>query len=299
MVAAMDDAPAKVLVVEDNETNVSILLELLKEYDLMVARDGATAMELIEHERPDVVLLDIVMPGMDGYEVCTRLKADPAVADIPILFITGQTDEQSILRGFDVGASDYVTKPFRSKELLARVRIQVEYKAALEKLRRMAVTDALTGVLNRRAFFAEGARAIRLAGVRREPLAVLMLDIDHFKQVNDGFGHPVGDEVLRRFARVGRECLGPRDIIGRLGGEEFAVLAQGRGDDAAFALAEELRLAVEAVRLETERGPMGVTVSIGVTDSSVVGDDLDALLRQADAHLYRAKQLGRNRVCGD
>jgi two-component system, cell cycle response regulator len=292
----MDAARAKLLVVDDNESNLDILLGLLADYDVIVALDGHSALDLLRHETPDVILLDIVMPGIDGYEVCTRIKADPRWRDIPILFITAKTDEASLVRAFDVGGGDYVTKPFRSRELLARVRIQVEHRRAMEQLRRTAVTDDLTGAHNRRAFFEQAARLFHDAQTDDAPLAALMLDIDHFKHVNDNHGHAVGDAALRRFADVVRALLPPTHLFGRLGGEEFALLAPRCSLDAVEQLAESIRVAIEGLRFAPPQPDLHMTVSIGLALRCDGAEDLDGLLRLADDRLFEAKREGRNRV---
>jgi diguanylate cyclase (GGDEF)-like protein len=294
----MADAKPKVLVVEDSETNIAILVGLLRDYDVMVALNGRSALELLEDELPDVILLDIVMPEMDGFEVCERIKNRPDWRAIPILFITGQTDEASIIRAFDIGGSDYVTKPFRSKELLARVRIQVEYRQAMDQLRNMAVTDALTGLPNRRAFFTDGMRIFNEARARGMALAALMLDIDHFKQINDRYGHAAGDEVLKRVGEGLRTHVRGRDLCSRVGGEEFALLAPDSDARAGVSLGERLRAYVASLQIATPQGLIQVTLSIGVAALTPETDSLDALLARADDRLYEAKHSGRDRVCG-
>ncbi len=293
----MPDPRPKVLVVEDSETNVRILLGLLQDYDVMVALDGESALALLARETPDVILLDIVMPGMDGFEVCRRIKGRDYLSGIPILFITGQTDEASIIQAFEVGASDCVTKPFRNQELLARVRIQVEYRRAMDQLRRMAVTDALTGLANRRAFFKDGLRLFNEARARTLPLVAMMLDVDHFKRVNDYFGHAYGDEVLKRIAEGLRHQAGASDLCARVGGEEFALLVARPDEDQALAHAEILRRHLSGLVIDTPEDSLRVTVSIGVSTLTSACDNLDALLAQADDCLYLAKRGGRNRVC--
>jgi len=295
--ASMSDPRAKVLVVEDSQTNVGILVGLLQDYDVLVALEGHAALALLERETPDVILLDIVMPGLDGFEVCRRIKAREDWNAIPILFITARTDEASIIEAFDAGGSDYVTKPFRSMELLARVRIQVEYRRAMDQLRTMAVTDALTGLLNRRAFFADGIRLFNEARARALPLAAMMVDIDHFKHVNDRYGHAYGDEVLKRVADGLRDHLSPRDLCARVGGEEFALLLPVADTALAVGLANRLREHLQTLAIDTPSGPLSVTVSIGVAPTSAALETLDELLAQADGHLYAAKRNGRNRVC--
>jgi len=294
-----DDTPeerAKLLVVDDNESNLDILLHLLDPYDVIVALDGNSALDLLQYEAPDVILLDIVMPGLDGYEVCRRIKANPQWRHIPILFITAMTDEASLVRAFDIGGSDYVTKPFRSRELLARVRIQVEYRRAMEQLRRMAVTDELTGIHNRRAFFEQAGEMFRTAQRAASDLAALMIDIDHFKSINDRFGHAVGDEALRGAVEAIGDALPPEALLGRLGGEEFAVLLPASAMAAAATLAESLRTAIARVRLNDAGSALVMSASIGIAHRSEGAADLDALLRCADDRLFQAKRDGRNRV---
>ncbi len=243
---------------------------------------------MLERETPDVILLDIVMPGMGGFEVCRHInKERDDLSVIPILFITSRTDEASIIRAFDIGGSAYVTKLFRSKELLARVRIQVEYRRAMQQLRTMAVTDSLTGLANRRAFFTGGLRQLNEARARALPLAAMMLDIDHFKHVNDQYGHARGDEVLRRVADTLRDETDRHDLCARVGGEEFALLV---------ALPDDTQTAARAERLRRHLA-LSFTVSIGVSALTADCHSLEALLTQADDRLYAAKRGGRNRVC--
>lgn len=292
----MAETKAKLLAVDDNESNLDILLRLLQDYDVIVALDGKSALDLLHYETPDVILLDIIMPGMDGYEVCARIKSNPRWRDIPVLFITAKTDETSLVRAYDVGGCDYVTKPFRSSELLARVRTQLEYRRAMEQLRHVAVTDDLTGIYNRRAFFEAALRAFQRARERGTALGVLMLDLDHFKGINDRYGHGMGDQALRRFAETVRGLLLPKHVFGRLGGEEFALLAPGSNEAESIALAERVCQAVSAIRFDPPADDLSMTVSIGVAQIEDGAADLDALLREADDLLFQAKHDGRNRV---
>jgi len=292
----MAETKAKLLAVDDNESNLDILLRLLQDYDVIVALDGKSALDLLHYETPDVILLDIIMPGMDGYEVCARIKSNPRWRDIPVLFITAKTDETSLVRAYDVGGCDYVTKPFRSSELLARVRTQLEYRRAMEQLRHVAITDDLTGIYNRRAFFEAALRAFQRARERGTALGVLMLDLDHFKGINDRYGHGMGDQALRRFAETVRGLLLPKHVFGRLGGEEFALLAPGSNEAESIALAERICQAVSAVRFDPPTDDLSMTVSIGVAQIEDGAADLDALLREADDLLFQAKHDGRNRV---
>ena len=290
----MNEQTATILVVEDDEMSSDHLLFLLSDYRVLVARDGAAALELLNKETPDVILLDIMMPGMDGYEVCRLIKSNDTWKEIPILFITVRTDEESIIKGFDVGGSDFVTKPFFPKELQARIRIQIEYKRALEQLRKVAVTDDLTGILNRRAFFQQGQEHLEQLTSEQRPYAALMMDLDHFKRINDSYGHAVGDIALKQFVAQVTSRLGSTDLAGRLGGEEFAVFLVDTTPGDAVALAESIRKGVEKDDIDIDGKLIPMTVSIGLAFSDAGHTSLDTFLSSADAHLYLAKQNNRN-----
>lgn len=288
---------AKLLVVDDIRTNIDILMAILSDYDVMAALDGPTALEIVANEPPDVILLDIMMPEMDGYEVCQRIKADDRWKHIPILFITAKIDEDSIVKAFDVGGSDYVTKPFSARELLARVRIQIQYKRALEQLKRAVVTDDLTGILNRKAFFSRGQCFLSHGRDANHQIAAMMIDIDYFKSINDQFGHASGDLALRSLTSYVDQRLGESDLFGRLGGEEFAILTYVDDIQSALDLAESIRKGVSELTLETERGVIDLTVSIGVVFSKARSvESIDRLLFMADVELYQAKEDHRDCV---
>ena len=286
----MLDAQEKptVLLVDDAKENINILLSLLGDYDLIVALNGEKALKQVAKHRVDLILLDIIMPGMDGYAVCQQLKADPKTAKIPVIFITAKSDEASIEKGFDLGGADYVTKPFRPKELLARVKTQLQLHALLRALEYAAHRDPMTGVYNRRRFF-------ELAGplLDQGTSFALMLDIDKFKSVNDTYGHATGDEVIKFVTRVAQTKLDAQDILGRLGGEEFAVIGPAEGLPQVLEKAEAIRQAVEQ---EFEDPRFRVTISIG-TALRADQESIDQLLARADEALYQAKTQGRNRVC--
>ena len=291
----MHKPTAKVLVVEDSEINVAILVGMLRDYDVMVALDGETALELISRETPDVILLDLVMPGLDGFEVCRRIRAQEHLSDIPILFITSRTDDASIVQAFAVGGSDYVTKPFHRQELLARVRVQTESRRRMDQ-RTTAVTDPLTGLPNRQALRTEGLRMINVAHARDLPLAALMLDIDHLKRINLQFDRTCGDEVLKRVAKVLIEHTGPHDLCARFGGNEFVLLIHPQDDAHAVSQAERLRADLAATVIDSPQGPLSITVSIGVCSLTAEYEDLDTLLAQADLCRHVAKRGGGDRI---
>jgi two-component system, cell cycle response regulator len=287
-----------VLVAEDSATVRAIVRVELEEagYAVVEAADGEQAVAVARESSPDVVLLDVEMPVLDGYGAIAALKGDPATRDVPVVFLTGDAD---VVRALDAGAHDYLRKPPQPGELRARVAAAVRVKALQDELRaradeldRVSRTDHLTGLHNRR-HVEERLRGFR-SGSRRHgfPVAVLVLDVDRFKQVNDTHGHAVGDEVLQEVARRLQACVREEDVVGRWGGEEFVVLALHADLDAATRLAERLRVAVAGAPVEVTGARLQVTVSVGAA-AGTGGDDLVGL---ADRNLYAAKAAGRDRV---
>ena len=289
----------RVLVVDDQITNIQLLNHILQPFvDVSMARDGLQAIALCGQVRPDLVLLDIIMPGIDGIEVCKRLKADPATRDIPVIFVTGRDTGEDEAEGLDAGAVDFITKPFRAPAVVARVRNHLLLKAQADLLRQMAFIDGLTGVFNRRRF--DEALDVEWRRARRngEPLALVMIDVDHFKLYNDQFGHQAGDDCLRQIAVAMRRCLRrPGDLLARYGGEEFICLLPGTDVDGARIVADALGEAVEALALKAAPAASHpqVTISRGVAATTVSDDDGSTALKQAaDTALYQAKHSGRN-----
>ena len=223
----MEGKRAVILVVDDTETNVDILVELLNDlYEVIVAIDGESALEIAHEEDVDLILLDIMMPGMDGYEVCRRLKENERMRDIPVIFITANTSEESIEKAYDLGGNDYVTKPFKPKELLARVNRELEMqklirdlKASKEELKILAATDPLTKLYNRRYFSKISEDIFNIAKRKKSHLSLIMIDIDKFKKINDTYGHQTGDEVIMALAKIMIEQIRDSDIVCRFGGE--------------------------------------------------------------------------------
>jgi diguanylate cyclase (GGDEF)-like protein len=271
-------------------------------HTVVEAASGAAALASCREQGPDVVLLDVEMPGMSGWDVLAEMKADPSLSDIPVVFLTGRSDTADMVEGLRLGAHDYVRKPCEPAELLARVqaagrvkRLQDELRQRSEELDRLSRTDALTGLHNRRHVQEYLTRLGSLAHRNVKPIAVLIIDIDHFKSVNDRYGHDAGDAVLRE---VGDRMVGNvrlEDMVGRWGGEEFLVVLPDTGIQGAAELAERLRqvIADEPCRLPAG-GALPVTISLGCAASVV--DDVATLVRSADAAMYQAKQSGRNRV---
>lgn len=292
-----------ILITDDTPSNIHILLQELKsDYRIKVATNGELALEIANGpDKPDLILLDVIMPGMDGFEVCKRLKSNPDTHHIPVIFLTAlgsSTDEE---KGLDLGAADYITKPFVLPVLRARVRNQIALKRSIDLLETLAFLDGLTRLNNRRSF--DEALDTEWKRARRSglPLSLLFADIDHFKKLNDHFGHGHGDICLTRVA----ECLSetvmrPADFVARYGGEEFVALLPETDELAARDIAERFRKSVEQLGIRQAPGldQTFVTVSVGCASRLPQTEGSPILLVEAaDMALYRAKREGRNRVC--
>lgn len=298
-------AGAHVLVVEDDPVFRELLTRTLSEagYVVEVASDGQEALRVIRASRPEVVVTDWEMPNVDGVTLCRLVKGTEELRHTHVLILSSRGETGSKVVGLDNGADDYLVKPVEPAELLARVRAGLRLQRALaelssrnELLSRLSLTDPLTGLANRRAFDeALGREVARTARLCR-PLSLLMVDLDRFKQVNDTFGHPTGDEVLAGFAVLLSRVCRRGDLASRLGGDEFAILLPHTGPDQALLVAERVRRAVENGRFGSAV-PVEMTASIGSASVTRPEEgDAERLMARADAALYRSKSLGRNRV---
>ena len=284
-----------ILVVDDSGTNIDILIGLLGQtYDLVVATNGFDALEIARQEDIDLILLDIMMPKLDGYGVCKALKSEEKTQDIPVIFVTAKTDEESIEKAYDIGGVDYVTKPFKAKELQSRVKTQLKLQETLQELEFLASMDSMTGSYNRRKFFEIAKKMI--ASMDAHCYAV-MIDLDHFKLVNDNYGHHIGDEILKKAVASVCKNLREDEIIGRWGGEEFALLIRADSQQSAKERLEKMREDIENLFLITDdHEKVAITASFGATGYLPRFNNIDKLLSQADDALYEAKKNGRNRV---
>ncbi len=288
----MNTKDKTILVVDDTESNIDMLLAILKDYDVIPSTSGKDAIGVVENENIDLILLDIMMPEMDGYEVCTILKSKKKTSQIPVIFITAKSDEESIEMAYKVGGIDYVTKPFKPRELLARVRTQLQLREMMADLDYLASRDGMTGIYNRRKFFELSIAQIE----QSNQIYGVMIDIDNFKEINDTYGHQVGDEILIGITNSISSNLEEDDIFGRLGGEEFAIIAKRESKDRAVELMEHIKEEISKVEVKSEDGVVvKATVSIGVSEK-IEGDNADTLLKRADSALYTAKGEGKNRV---
>jgi diguanylate cyclase (GGDEF)-like protein len=293
--------PQKVLVADDDAINRQVLGELLKpDYTVVMAKSGAQALEKAAQHAPDLILLDVVMPDMNGYEVLRRLRADPVTADMSVIFISGLDRPEDEANGLNLGASDYIAKPFNRTVVTARVALHLQVVRQRRMLERLANIDGLTELANRRRFDAVFESQWKRARAGARPLSLALLDIDCFKQYNDHYGHPAGDRVLRSVARTAAAFMRrPVDLAARYGGEELVLLMPDTHAAHARELLAELCLAVEQLSIAHGASVVApvLTVSVGGATLGEHGNESAAeLLEAVDHQLYRAKHGGRNRV---
>lgn len=307
----------KILIVDDSPVNSRLVAEILRDsYDVLLAEDGISCIKSAVDEKPDLILLDIIMPEINGYDVCRKLKSDERTSHIPVIFITSRTARDDVVKGFDAGGVDYIMKPVNPSELLARVNTHIAlveaqndqktYSESLEFLSQqlldktkaldtMVRTDFLTGLSNRRHILeqmtSEQARMDRGTPV----CSVIIADIDHFKSINDTYGHETGDNVLRAVAEILRNNTRKQDVVARWGGEEFLFLLPETCGTAAVKLAEKIRLTVENTVIPDHGTYISITMTFGVSEF-VRTLSVDGTIRIADNALYEGKKNGRNRV---
>jgi len=297
----------KILIAEDDAISRRLLDTILRKwgYDVVIAYNGGQAWEELQKEdAPRLAILDWMMPEMDGVEVCSKVRERTDAPYVYILLLSAKSQREDLVKGMESGADDYITKPFDANELKVRLRagrrildLQTQLMSAQEALRDQAARDPLTGIWNRNALFDVFRRELSRAEREGNQLAIVMLDIDHFKNLNDTHGHMAGDAVLREFTRRITASLRPYDAVGRYGGEEFLVVLPGCTVDAGMRHAERLRGLITGDSFDTSEGRHTVTCSLGVASTSSSNPkDPDSLIRAADAALYRAKRNGRNRV---
>jgi diguanylate cyclase (GGDEF)-like protein len=291
----------KILLVDDMPANLMMLgEELKKDYDIFIATSGEAALNMAEDNPPDLILLDVVMPNMDGREVCRRLKDNEVTKNIPVIFITANNAEGDEEEGLSIGAVDYITKPFSLPILRARVRTHLDLKRKTDILENLSSRDGLTGIYNRRQFdkemFTEWKRAVR----NGQQLSLLMIDLDCFKLYNDNYGHIAGDRCLQMVARAFSSSLKrATDFVARYGGEEFAVVLPDTDMEHAIMAAEEIRSVIRDLKIEhaySKAGPF-VSVSIGAATARPMFEiEPSQLIDAADKALYEAKGAGRNTI---
>ena len=304
-----------ILIVDDNATNLSVLSKILKTagFKVRVAIDGETAIEQVKDDPPELILLDIKMPGLDGFETCTMLKTNPATRDIPVIFLTALSETQDKIKGLSVGAVDYITKPFQEEEVLARVIIHlklrfltktvVEQAAALQKanqyLQLIANLDGLTQIPNRRQLDEYLNQEWRRLSREKLPLSLIMCDIDYFKNYNDYYGHLAGDNCLKEVAQaIDRAVKRPADLVARYGGEEFAVIMPNTNAEGAIRVAELIQLEIKQLKIPHAQSQVSayITLTLGISSQVPTQESQPKfLIDAADQALYAAKKQGRDR----
>ncbi|MHB8961846.1 MAG: GGDEF domain-containing response regulator [Saccharofermentanales bacterium] len=291
-----------ILVVDDAKANINVLAELLRsDFKIRATTSGEKALEIALSENPpDLILLDVLMPDMDGYTVCKKLKESAQTRNIPVIFITGKVSEEDEIYGFTIGAVDYITKPFSPVVVKARVNTHAELKRHRDYLEDISYLDGLTGIPNRRKFNEYLNYTCSFATIESVPVSVILIDIDNFKAFNDYYGHQEGDSCLTLIAQaLSEEIKNKTDLAARFGGEEFAFILPNKTLETALEFAERLRQGVERLRIPHAHSTASdvVSISLGVTsqiphESCTCAD----LVKKADEALYRSKQNGRNRV---
>lgn len=290
-----------ILVVDDSIEIRQLVSFSLKAagYKVAEAASGQEALDYISVSPPDLVILDVMMPGMTGFDVLRTLRENQDMGGIPVVFLTARTAVDDKVQGFESGAEDYLTKPFEPKELVLRVGLLLRKKAETERLRQESKTDGLTELANRRAINERISEELSESRRHRQALSILMFDIDHFKRINDTYGHPAGDELLKQMAALLKGSVREEDVVGRFGGEEFLALLPHTSALVALKMAERLRKRIADNPFDLGEVTVNITVSLGV--AGMPEDDVstpEELISLADKRLYVAKHLGRNRSIG-
>ena len=304
---------ARILVIEDSPSQAREITEVLNNmgYDVVWADGGIKGLSMARKEVPDIILLDVVMPDMDGYTVCRWLKLNEETKEIPIIMLTVKSDISDKVEGLEIGANDYLPKPFNERELEARIYATLRTKSLQNELRKrneelqellhkvevMALTDPLTGLYNRRRFYESLKREFATSKRYKHPLTCIMMDIDYFKKINDEYGHMTGDEVLKGLSDLISATVREVDIVSRFGGEEFTVLLPHTTIDKSLIGAERLMDKIRKKTFKREGAKFKITVSMGISSIDDIKDgNEDDLIRFADIAMYKAKENGRDRI---
>jgi diguanylate cyclase (GGDEF)-like protein len=287
-----------ILIVEDEVINIHSLSRILRgTARLCFAKTGKQALELAEKLAVEMVLLDIMLPDINGFEVCKELKNNPATAKCTVVFVTALDSDEEEAHGLRMGAMDYIKKPFNPTIVRERVQNLLNLTLAYRELEELSTTDFLTGVFNRRYFMEIATTELKRHQRHAKITSILMLDIDHFKDVNDTYGHSVGDQALRHLVKICRDNLREEDIFARYGGEEFCALLPETDASTAKEVAERLRYNIESTPMELDEQLLHLSVSIGLSGIDARQEtDIEPWLERADQAMYRAKEQGRNRV---
>jgi len=294
----MSDEIQTVLVVDDSVDNIKILMTILKsECKVVFAKSGLKAIELAKQHQPDLILLDVVMPEIDGYETCLRLKADEETSDIPIIFITGCDKTEDEVKGLTLGGVDYIMKPVVNEVVLARVKTHLELVRARKLLRYLSDTDGLTGLFNRRTLDKRLEIEVRRCFREQQELSIILIDIDFFKKYNDHYGHQPGDDCLQKVALAIKNMpMRPSDFVARYGGEEFMIVLPNSNAEGIEKISRLMHETIHALKLEHVASETRyLTISAGAGTFKLTAESTVAeLIEKVDDCLYQAKESGRN-----
>lgn len=294
-----------IIAVDDNPINRLLIGKILQQagYNHHILDSGEKVLLKLKEEYPDLILMDLMMPNIDGLELCSQIKSNPNFLEIPVIFLTASDEKEHILQAFNVGAVDYVVKPFNHQELLARIKTHLELKytrdelkKALIEVEKLATLDSLTNISNRRHFLDLAEREFRLSSRKKRHFSILVIDIDHFKKINDTYGHFVGDEAIKLVAKSTQRFIRQEDLLARWGGEEFLIFLSETPTEQAIITAERIRNKIADLSLEINEKNVKMTVSIGVATYNFNDVNLDVVLKRGDEALYEAKNTGRNKV---
>jgi len=296
----METAKNSILIVDDENANLKVLTHILgQDYVIFTAANGTSAIEKAKEYKPDLILLDILMPGMDGYQTLCEMKKCGDIQKIPVIFITGLDSEEDEEKGLALDAADYITKPFSPTIVKLRVQNQIQIVNQMVIIERLSMVDQLTNIANRRNFDDRLTMEWKLAIREKTPISILMMDLDKFKHINDTYGHLQGDMILQTAAAIFPKSFNrPSDFVARWGGEEFVVLMPNTSLEGALDIAEKIRSDIENTQMPSlDQTEIKVTISIGVSSVSPTQDSsVDTFISGADKALYAAKEAGRNRV---
>lgn len=301
-----NNASTHVLVVDDIIDNINLLTFELEDDGFVVetALNGQACLDTASLHPPDIILLDIRMPGISGIETLVKLKEQPITVDIPVIMVSANSEGTNVVQALDLGAHDFVSKPIEYKILSARMRsalrlsqAQAELEELNEELQRLASTDPLTNSFNRRHFFTLANSECMRAKRHSRNLTAIMIDIDHFKKINDNHGHAIGDEILKILTTHCKQMLRTSDIFGRLGGEEFAICCPETNLSGALIIAEKIRTSFNSKKIHIDGKDITATLSLGISEIKESDNKFDQILRRADLALYEAKNSGRDKSC--
>lgn len=290
---------AKILIVDDTRLNIKLLTDILENHGYIVysVNNGFLVLDIARTVKPDIILLDIMMPGIDGFEVCRRLKNDNELMDVPVIMVTARTKGSDIKKALDLGAFDYIKKPIDEWEVIARVQSALRFKQYQDTLKDMAIRDRLTGLYNHMLIKELLEKEIAKQKRKDYDLSFAMIDIDYFKRINDTYGHMAGDIVLIELSNLLSLSIRKGDIVGRYGGEEFGIIMPEINKIDGINLFERIRKNVEGKDFHIENNIVNITISIGVCFKRPDEDmDYISMIKKADEALYLAKRNGRNRI---